>query len=207
MEEYWNHGKNLYVFSLDLKQAFDSVNQKSLIDALRFLKVPNYLINRIIRLGLKERTHLRWENQKTPTVEKGKGVKQGCPLSPRLFTLVLHHILMKVKEKFPCISLGQNDSIRLPVILAYADDILIICEDLKQLDEIVEYLKQLLLEAGLQIHPGKSELIVRDPLSTKIADEGVYEIASMQIKAKPCIRYLGAFLTGVLDRPENVKRR
>lgn len=70
MEEYWNDGLDLYVFSLDIKQAFDSVSQPALIEALRFMKVHNFLINRIINLGLTEKTCLRWMNQKTPKVSK-----------------------------------------------------------------------------------------------------------------------------------------
>lgn len=56
MEEFWNEGVELYVFSLDIKQAFDNVNQPALVEALQYMKVPNYLTNRIIKLGLKEKT-------------------------------------------------------------------------------------------------------------------------------------------------------
>lgn len=140
-------------------------------------------------------------------VNKGKGVKQGCPLSPRLFTILMHYVLCKLKQKFPEISLGIGCSFKLPIILAYADDILIICHDLKLLDEISSTLKQLLAEVGLEIHPGKSELVVRNPESTKTAVEESFNIANMDIKASPIVRYLGAYLTSILNRPENVKRR
>lgn len=140
-------------------------------------------------------------------VNKGKGVKQGCPLSPRLFTILMHHVLCKLKEKFPEITLGIGHSIKLPIILAYADDILIICKDIKLLSRITATLKQLFADVGLTVHPKKSELLVRDPKSTKVAVEETFNIASMEMKSLPIIRYLGIYLTSTLNRPENVKRR
>lgn len=140
-------------------------------------------------------------------VNKGKGVKQGCPLSPRLFTILMHHVLCQLKEKFPEISLGIRGSFKLPIILAYADDILIICQDIGLLNRITDTLKQLFGNVGLNIHPDKSQLLVRDPTSTKTAVEEIFNIANMPIMSHPVIRYLGVYLTGTLNRPENVKRR
>lgn len=154
-EEFWNKGTEVYVLALDIKQAFDSVSQPMLIEALKYLNVPNYIINRIINLGLYEKTCIKWLNQQTPMIRKSKGVKQGCPLSPRLFTIVLHYVLCRLKEQFPEIHLEQQTKLKTPLILAYADDLLIICEDLDKLNRITEALKQLLAEAGLEIHPGK----------------------------------------------------
>lgn len=207
MEEWWNKGQELFVFSLDIRQAFDPVDQQALIESLKFMNVPNFLINRIIKLGLYERTPLRCCNRQTPKVQKRKGVKQGCPLSPRLFTIALHHILCRLKERFPSISLGQNEGMSPPVILAYADDILLICRSMEQLQEIMAVLKELLAEAGLIVHPGKSELIVRDPQSTKVAVDSSFTIAAMDVKAQSSMKYLGTYLTATLNRPENVKKR
>lgn len=140
-------------------------------------------------------------------MNKGKGVKQGCPLSPRLFTILMHHVLCQLKDKFPGISLGIGSSFKLPIILAYADDILIICHDITLLHQITATLKELFANVGLNIHPDKSEMLVRDPKSTKIAVEQIFNIANMQMKSHPIIRYLGVYLTSTLNRPENVKRR
>lgn len=81
MEEYWNEGVDLYIFSLDIKQAFDNVSQPALIEALKAMNVPSFLINRIIRLGLTERTCLRWMNQKTPKVSTCKHILSHCIMS------------------------------------------------------------------------------------------------------------------------------
>ncbi|GBP35749.1 hypothetical protein EVAR_82684_1 [Eumeta japonica] len=47
---------------------------------------------------LKEHTSILWFGQKTQSVTKGKGVKPGCPFSPRLFTIVLDDILRTLEK-------------------------------------------------------------------------------------------------------------
>ncbi|KAL1399282.1 hypothetical protein pipiens_008334 [Culex pipiens pipiens] len=86
-------------------------------------------------------------------------------------------------------------------------DLLVITESLQELDELVGELKVLLEEAGLVIHPGKSELLVRDPYSTRVAVEDTFDIGGMSVKSKPYFRYLGAYLSATLNRPISVKQR
>lgn len=202
-----NQGRELYVLALDIRQAFDSVNQEAVVKALQFMQVPNFLCNRIVQLGLAEQTSIRWAGKRTPKVKKGKGVKQGCPLSPRMFTFVIHERICRLKQKFPKLGIDHRGKLELPLLLAYADDLLVITESLQELDELVGELKVLLEEAGLVIHPGKSELLVRDPYSTRVAVEDTFDIGGMSVKSKPYFRYLGAYLSATLNRPISVKQR
>lgn len=207
MEEFWNHGKELYVLAIDIKQAFDSVCLETIVEALQLLKVPNYLINRVMRLGLKERTCIRWRGNKTPKVDKGKGVKQGCPLSPRLFTFVIHLIISRLKQEFPDLEFEHRSRLKTPLILAYADDLLVIAESVVELDKVVGVLKDLLEQAGLVIHPGKTELLVRDPFETKVVVEQSFDIGGMSVRSKGSVRYLGAYLSATVNRPASIKQR
>lgn len=140
-------------------------------------------------------------------VSKSKGVKQGCPLSPRLFTIVLHYVLCRLKEQFPEIQLEQKSKLSTPLILAYADDLLIICKSLEKLNSITTVLKQLLAEAGLEIHAGKSEILIRDPFSVRTARIENIDVGGMKINSCHSLRYLGIYMTATLNRPESIRQR
>lgn len=84
-EEMWLNGIPLFVLSIDLKKAFDSVNLDVIGKILLSYGVPCHLVNRIISAVLHERTAVRWGGRCTSSYVKSRGVKQGCPISPYLF--------------------------------------------------------------------------------------------------------------------------
>lgn len=56
---------------------------------------PQYLINRIIKAVLNERTTIQWSGQTTPMKSNYRGVKQGRLLLPMLFIIVLDEVMQE----------------------------------------------------------------------------------------------------------------
>lgn len=98
--------------------------------------------------------------RKTTKQRKIEGVKQGCPFSPNLFVLVPHAILETVTE-----ALGNYDlsgsCLTLPFILGYADDLLILADNLE-----FTYVAS---EVGLHLNPQKCEIMLRNPHCSSLA--------------------------------------
>ena len=90
-----------------------------------------------------------------------RGVKQGDPMSPFLFNLVLDTCLRKLEG-----SVRLIDALRLNHI-AFADDVVLIASKMDELQCIFDSYTGALEQIGLEIHPGKCqsfEVLVRSSL-------------------------------------------
>lgn len=193
LEEEWNSGNVLYVLSLDLEKAFDKVNLIAATTILKHLKVPHHLINRIIKACMWERTSLLWFNQLTPTTSKSTGVKQGCPLSPRLFTLVMDAVLQTMAEELNISLCQPGPNLIYPLVLAYADDILLISRFPHELESMLSHLVPLFESVGLRCNMNKSSLLIRDPLSTLLNIGETVTIGGYSFKVTDNLKYLGEY--------------
>ena len=91
-----------------------------------------------------------------------KGVKQGCPLSPLLFNLVLEKLLRKLQESATGItyvtrSEGEETTHHTNV-QAYADDIILIANNREDLDSLCETLTEFTADLKLSLAPHKCSL-------------------------------------------------
>lgn len=77
----------IYGFFMDLKAAFDKVDRKELWKALEEGGTRNTLIERIKKIYKSTKNAVRVRGKMSFWTEKG--VRQGCPLSPVLFLLLI----------------------------------------------------------------------------------------------------------------------
>jgi hypothetical protein len=80
------------------------------------------------------------------------GVKQGDPLSPTLFSLVIDTVLKKL-------DLRGNNSTQLRQLMAYADDVLIIACTKQSLIDTFQQLKNNSMEVGVTINEKKTKYL------------------------------------------------
>ena len=78
---------------VDFEKAFDSVWHKGLFQKLRTYGIYGKSLNLIIDLYKKTKCAIKSEKGITEFFEYGKGVRQGCPLSPLLFNLFINDIV------------------------------------------------------------------------------------------------------------------
>ncbi|KXJ75218.1 hypothetical protein RP20_CCG012148 [Aedes albopictus] len=122
MEEKWNAGDNLVVMSLDIEKAFDSISLKALASVLESKGASRKLANRVINCLIEEKQQIFWKGQKTAPKMRRKGVKQGCPLSPYIFDLMMEEVLLEVESELGgFLKLNQEGRIKFPIILAVTD--------------------------------------------------------------------------------------
>jgi len=131
----------MYGFFMDLKAAFDKVNRKMLWEAMVRRGVRNGLIERVKKIYVSTKNAVRIHEEKSGWFWTEVEVRQGCPLSPILFTLLIANVEEEMKK-------GQIGGIRIGKetmwSLAYADDLVIMAKSEEGIKEILKRMERYL---------------------------------------------------------------
>ena len=142
------------VLSIDLHKAFDMVSCGQLASTLAALQGPDEAKAAALGLHTECTYHLRVAEQGA-AVHTTRGVRQGCRLAPALWSAVTGDLLRRMTEE-P----------RSGPYTVFADDhlgswVFRALEDLRRMDSEVTALLTVLTEAGMDISPSKSKLILK----------------------------------------------
>ena len=93
MKQSKKQKRELNIVFLDLAKAFDTVLHTSISKALERKGVPKEVCDMVLDLYEGALTEIRTPVGKTRKIDINAGVKQGCPLSPLLFNLVMDELV------------------------------------------------------------------------------------------------------------------
>ncbi len=112
-------GKKSAVVLFDFEAAFPSVDHSYIWRCLKKWGVPSKAISAFQKLYCNNTNYIKLGNIIKYAFDVTAGVRQGCPLSPLLFVLVIEPLLCKLSEIDPNIT-----------IRAFADDIAMVIPDM-----------------------------------------------------------------------------
>ena len=137
---------------IDYKKAFDCVDHQRLWCTLKDMGVPEHLIVVLINLYTNQESTVRTEYGETSNIPIGKGVRQGCIISPLLFNIYAERIMRDVLEKWDKgISIGG----RKVTNFRYADDSTLIAGTKDDISELITKVKRSCKEA-YPAHPARA---------------------------------------------------
>ena len=94
--------KNIYFCFIDYAKAFDCVDHNKLWRILKEMGIPDHLICLLRNLCAGQETTVRTGHGTTDWFQIGKGVHQGCILSPCLFNFCAEYIMRhKLESRLP----------------------------------------------------------------------------------------------------------
>ena len=91
--------ENVITIFLDWEKAFDKVDHKRLVEALRRLKIPEHYLDIIQNLYENPCFQAKYDNDKSEFKKQEAGIRQGCTLSPYLFILLMTVLMHDVKTQ------------------------------------------------------------------------------------------------------------
>jgi hypothetical protein len=152
-------GSKLYVAFVDLKKAFDSVHHFKLFDVLQKIRINGKFFKVLKAMYDKLMSCVRSNNRVTDFFDCPVGVRQGCGLSPTLFSLFINDLANHINEN------GVHGVQLLPslvelFILLFADDIVLISTTPKGLQVQLNCLKSCCDKLRLNVNVDKTKVMV-----------------------------------------------
>ena len=142
--------ENIYFCFIDYAKAFDCVNHSKLWKILKEMGIPDHLTCLLRNLYAGQEATVRTGQGKTDWFQIGKGVRQGCILSPCLFNLYAEYIMRNagLYEAQAGIKIaGRNIN-----NLRYADNTALMAESEEELKSLLMKVKEEREEVGLKLN-------------------------------------------------------
>uniref|UniRef100_A0A8B9WI12 RNA-directed DNA polymerase n=1 Tax=Bos mutus grunniens TaxID=30521 RepID=A0A8B9WI12_BOSMU len=142
--------KNIYFCFIDYAKAFDCVDHNKLWRILKEVGIPDLLTCLLRNLYAGQEATVRTGHGTTDWVQIGKGVRQGCILSPCLFNLYAEYIMRNawLEEAQAGIKIaGRNIN-----NLRYVDDTILMAESEEKLKSLLMKVKVESEKVGLKLN-------------------------------------------------------
>ena len=165
--------KNIYFCFTDYTKAFDCVDHNKLWKILKKMGIPDHLTCLLRNLYTCQEATVKTEHGKTDWFQIGKGVHQGCTLSPYLFNLYAEYIMQNAKlDKAKA---GIKIARRSINNLRYADDTTLMTENKEELKSLLMKVKEENEEVGLKLNIQKTKIMASGPITSWQIDRETME--------------------------------
>ena len=203
VNSYITKGSCVYASFLDLSRAFDRVNYYKLISKLIHQKVPPSIINILYAMYSNQNVYVSFNNQSSNIWKIGNGVRQGGILSPLLFNIYINDIISHICK----LNIGCKLGINILNVLAYADDICLLCPTSSGLQKLLDVIYALLGELDLRLNTDKSVcMIFRAINATHSLYMTNFYVNGSPIQIVEYCKYLGVILTNNLCNAKDIER-
>src|SRR5574341_1226466 len=190
--------KNIYFCFIDYAKALDCVDHNKLWKILQEMGIPDHLTCLLRNLYAGQEATVRTGHGTTDWFQIGKGVCQGCILSPCLFNSYAEYIMTNagLEETQAGIKIaGRNIN-----NLRYADDITLMAESEEELKSLLMKVKEESEKVGLKLNIQKTKVVESGPITS-------WEIDGETVETVSDFIFLGSKITADGDCSHEIKRR
>ena len=175
MEKAREFQKNIYFCFIDYAKAFDCVDHNKLWKILKEMGIPDHLTCPLRNVYAGQEATVRTGHGTTDWFQTGKGVRQGCILSPYLFNLYAEYIMrnagLEAAQGGIKISRKNINNLR------YADDTTLMAES-EELKSLMMKAKEESEEVGLKLNIQKAKIMASSSITSwQIDGETVQPVA------------------------------
>ena len=144
--------RDIYIASLDLRDAFGSVPHEYIKYVLHEMNFPEEITKLIANSYDNGTARVRIGSNESDIIHIHKGVKQGCPLSPLIFNFCMNPLLNKLEKEGAGYNISDKCSLK---VQAYADDIIIFASTRDGLQRNLNIVNSFLEYAKVMVNTNK----------------------------------------------------
>ena len=168
--------KEIYFCFIDYAKAFDCVDHNKLWKILKEMGIPDHLTFLLKNLYAGQESTVRIRHGITDLFQTGKGVHQGCILSPCIFILYVEYLMRNagLEEAQAGIKIAKRNTNN----LRYADDTTLMAESEEELKSFLMKVKEESEKVGLQLNIQKNKTMASGTITSwEIDGETVETVA------------------------------
>uniref|UniRef100_A0A8B9Y970 RNA-directed DNA polymerase n=1 Tax=Bos mutus grunniens TaxID=30521 RepID=A0A8B9Y970_BOSMU len=171
--------KNIYFCFIDYAKAFDCVDHNKLWKILQEMGIPDHLTCLLRNLYAGQEATVRTGHGTTDWFQIGKGVRQGCILSPCLFNLCAEYIMRNtgLDEAQAGIKIAGRNTNNLRYDLRY--DTILMAESKEELKILLMKEKEEIEKVGLKLNIQKTKIMASSHITSWQADRETMETVTL----------------------------
>ena len=156
--------ENIFFCFVDYAKAFDWVDHSKLWKILKEMGIPDHLTCLLRNLYAGQEATVRTGHRTTDWFQIGKGVHQGCILSPCLFNLYAEYIMRNagLEEAQAGIKIARGNISN----LRYADDTTLRAESEEELKSLLMKMKEGSEKVDLKLNSQKTKMMASGPITS-----------------------------------------
>lgn len=186
--------QSLYVASLDVAKAFNTVTHATITATLQSLGVPSPMINYLQQVYERSKTRMEGDDWVSQPIHPVRGARKVDPLSPILFNVITHRMLLQLLPEVGARMEGVSVN-----VAAFADDLLLFAATPGGLQRMIDIVSGYLDQCGMVINTNKSMTISikAAPQQKKTAVDILvaFKCGNQQLSRSSQWRYLGITFT------------
>src|SRR3989442_14319734 len=165
--------------------------------------IPDLERRLIINLYWRQHAAVRWDGEVSREVDVGRGVRQGCVISPILFNLYSEYMIKEAMENVEGIKFNEINI----TDLRYAGDAVLVADKRKNMQKMIDRLNKTCKAYGMEINVKKTKVMIINGTEKPKGMQQCITLNKVPLEQVTRFKYFGSWITEDARSGEDIRAR